>query len=42
MRELEQQNDYTQREVGVLSDKVEKLERENMILRKTNEGTNDV
>lgn len=42
LRELESQNDFTQKEINNLSEKLEKLERENMILRKTNEGANEI
>lgn len=42
LRELEVQNEFTQREVNNLHEKIEKLERENAILKKTNEGSNDM
>ncbi len=42
LRELEVQNDFTQREIGNMQEKIEKLERENNILRKTNEGANGI
>ncbi|CDW76033.1 UNKNOWN [Stylonychia lemnae] len=42
VRQLEVQNDFTQKEINSLSEKLEKLERENIILRKTNEGANEI
>lgn len=41
LRDLEVQNDYTSKEISSLSEKLEKLERENMMLRKSNEGVCD-
>lgn len=42
LRQLEVQNEFTQKEINNLSEKLEKLERENIILRKTNEGANEI
>lgn len=42
IRELEVQNDFTTKEINNLSEKLEKLERENIMLRKTSEGTNEI
>lgn len=41
IRELEIHSDFTQKEITNLSERLEKLERENAILKKTNEGANE-
>ncbi len=41
VRELEVQNDFTQKEIQSLSEKLEKLERENILLRRSSEGSNE-
>ena len=38
---MEIHSDFTQKEITNLSERIEKLDRENIILKKTNEGANE-